>query len=76
MRQAQVKDTISVEIQRLWESTITLTLDVDTTVGDALEEANLPRNAEARIGWELATENDLLDDGDIIVVATKKNTQG
>lgn len=76
MRQAQVNDTISVEIQRLWESTITLNLPEDTTVGDALEEAHLPRNAEARIGWELATENDLLDDGDIIVVATKKNTQG
>lgn len=75
MRQAQA-NTISVEIQRLWESTITLNLPEDTTVGDALEEAHLPRNAEARIGWELATENDLLDDGDIIVVATKKNTQG
>lgn len=70
------EDKISVEIQRLWESTIQLNLDEDTTVGDALAEAGLPRNSEARIGWELATENDLLDDGDVIVVATKKNTQG
>jgi ABC-type Fe3+-hydroxamate transport system substrate-binding protein len=70
------ENQISVEIQRLWESTIQLNLDEDTTVGDALAEAGLPRNAEARIGWELATENDLLDDGDVIVVATKKNTQG
>jgi hypothetical protein len=75
MRQA-INDTISVEIQRLWESTITLDLPEDTTVGEALEKANLPRDTEARVGWELATANDLLDDGDIIVVATKKNTQG
>lgn len=75
MRQANA-DTISVEIQRLWESTITLNLPEDTTVGDALEQAHLPRGIEARVGWELANENDLLDDGDIIVVATKKNTQG
>lgn len=76
MRQAQTNNSIRVEIQRLWESTITLNLDEDTTVGDALEEAGLPRNSEARVGWELATENDILDNWDIIVVATKKNTQG
>lgn len=75
MRQAQ-PDTISVAIQRLMESTIPLTLPVDSTVWDALEKAGLPRDTEARVAWELASANDLLDDGDVIVVATKKNTQG
>lgn len=72
MRQSQ----ITVKIQRLWESTTTLELAPDTKVGDALVQVGLPRDAECRIGWELATANDLLDDGDVIVVATKKNTQG
>lgn len=75
MRQA-INGTISVEIQRLWESTIRLDLPEDTTVGEALEKAGLPRDTEARVAWELATANDLLDDEDVIVVATKKNTQG
>lgn len=75
MRQAQ-SNTISVEIQRLWESTIRLDLPEDSTVWTALEKAGLPRDTEARVAWELATANDYLDDEDVIVVATKKNTQG
>lgn len=67
---------INVKVQRLWESTIDLTLAPDTIIGDALVAAGLPRNSEARVNWELARENDILDDGDVIVVATKKNTQG
>lgn len=75
MRRAN-ESTISVEVQRLWESTITLNLPEDSLVGEALVEAGLPSNSEARVGWELVDENDILDDGDIIVVTTKKNTQG
>ena len=41
--------TISVEIQKLGEPTIHLTLPEDATVADALGQAGLSRNAEVRV---------------------------
>ena len=68
--------TISVEIQKLGEPTIHLTLPEDATVADALGQAGLSRNAEVRVAWQLARPENLLDDWDILVVATQKVTQG
>lgn len=68
--------TINVEIQKLGEPTIHLTLAEDSTVADALREAGLNTNSEARVAGQLAYPENLLDDGDVIVVATAKITQG
>lgn len=68
--------TIRVEIQKLGEPTIQLELAEDSTVAQALERAWLSTNVEARVGGQLARPENLLDDGDVIVVATSKITQG
>lgn len=68
--------TISVEVQKLGEPTIHLTLAEDSTVAEALSQAGLSNNAEVRVGGQLARPENLLDDGDILVVATQKVTQG
>lgn len=73
MRQA---NSINVTIQRLGESDITLNLPVDSTVAEALEEANLPVGIGCRVWTMTANSDDILDDGDVLVVATKKITQG
>lgn len=68
--------TINVEIQKLGEPTIRLTLPEDSTVAEALSRAELSANADVRIAGEIAKPENLLDDGDILVVATAKITQG
>lgn len=68
--------TINVEIQKLGEPTIHLTLAEDSTVADALSQAGLSTSAEVRVAGQLARPENLLDNWDILVVATQKVTQG
>lgn len=68
--------TIRVEIQKLGEPTIHLELAEDSTVADALRQAGLSTNSDVRVAGEIARPENLLDDGDVLVVATAKITQG
>lgn len=68
--------TIRVEIQKLGEPTIHLELAEDSTVADALSQAGLSVNSDVRVAGEIAKPENLLDDGDVLVVATAKITQG
>lgn len=67
---------ITVEIQRLGEASRVLTLDVDATVQEALEAAQLPLDTLPTVGGVKAELNAFLDDGDILVFPTKGIVQG
>jgi hypothetical protein len=41
-----------------------------------LVKAGLPRDTEYRVDWEQFWPEDEIEDGDVLVVSTKKHTQG
>ena len=69
-------DTIKVELQRFGESTQFVELPEDSTVEDLIEKADLPEGIEIRCNGEVVSLDDILDDGDVLVIPTKKITQG
>lgn len=76
MRKVETSSTIKVELQRFWESTQFVELPEDSTVEDLIEKAGLPEDIEIRCGGDVVALDDLLDDGDVLVIPTKKITQG
>lgn len=71
-----IENKLRVEVQRLWQGTTVLEMEQGQTIGDALEAAWLSRDVEARVWGDLAKPNYWLEDGDVIVVATKAMTLG
>lgn len=70
------QDTIKVELQKFGESTQFVELPEDSTVADLIEKAGLDEWIELRCNGEVVNEDDILDDGDVLVMPTKKITQG
>lgn len=70
------QDTIKVELQKIGESTQFVELPEDSTVEDLIEKADLPEDIELRCKGEVVSLDDILDDGDVLVMPTKKITQG
>lgn len=69
-------DEIKVTIKRFGEDDESITVEKGATIGDALVKAGLPRDTEVRIDWDVYEAGDELEDGDELVVATKKYAQG
>jgi len=69
-------NTISVTIERFGEESEVVEIEKGSTAGDALVEAGLPRDSEFRVDWVQYWPDDEVDDGDVLVVSTKKHTQG
>lgn len=69
-------NTISVTIERFGEESEVVEIEKGSTAGDALVEAGLPRDTEYRVNWEQFWPDDEVEDGDVLVVSTKKHTQG
>lgn len=69
-------NTISVTIERFGEESEVVEIEKGSTAGDALVEVGLPRDTEYRVNWEQFWPDDEVEDGDVLVVSTKKHTQG
>lgn len=69
-------NTIKVELQKFGESTQFVELPEDSTVDDLIEKADLDEWIELRCNGEVVNGDDILDDGDVLVMPTKKITQG
>ena len=69
-------DEIKVTIKRFGEDDESITVEKGATIWDALVKAGLPRDTEVRIDWDVYEAGDELEDGDELVVATKKYAQG
>lgn len=70
-------NTIRVEIKQMGTPFgTTIELPVDSTVRDAKIKAGISSDADVRYNNEIAPDNAILDDGDILVVQTSKYTQG
>lgn len=70
-------NTIRVEIKQMGTPFgTTIELPVDSTVRDAKVKAGISSDADVRYNGELAPDNALLDDGDVLVVQAQKYTQG
>lgn len=67
---------IKVYIQRLGEVQKTVELDVDSTVAQAIDAAQLSRETLPTINGQIAELHFLLDDGDILVFEKKGVHQG
>lgn len=76
MRKTIETNSIKVELQRFGESTQFVELPEDSTVEDLIEKADLPEWIEIRCGGEVVSLDDILDDWDVLVIPTKKITQG
>ena len=76
MERRAESNTISVEIERFWQDSEEVTLEKGATIGDALVKAGLPRDTEVRIDGETYDAEDLVEDGDVLTVSTKKYAQG
>lgn len=69
--------TIRVEIKQMGTPfATTIELPVDSTVRDAKIKAGISSDADVRYNGDIAPDNAILDDGDILVVQTSKYTQG
>ena len=70
-------NTITVEIKQMgtpfWT---TIELPAESTVRDAKIKAWLASDADVRCWNDIAPDNAILDDGDVLVVQTAKYTQG
>lgn len=70
-------NTIRVEIKQMGTPfATTIELPVDSTVRDAKIKAGISSDADVRYNGDIAPDNAILDDGDILVVQTSKYTQG
>lgn len=70
-----VSDGISVKIGRLGSGTLEFRLPQDTTIGEALSQANIFVEGQEKImvNGEEATKDDILDSGDIVSLITPKH---
>ena len=69
--------TIRVEIKQMGTPFgTTIELPVNATVRDAKIKAGISSDADVRYNNDIAPDNALLDDGDILVVQASKYTQG
>lgn len=75
MRRAET-NLIKVTIERFGEDSEVVEIEKGSTAGDALVKAGLPRDTEYRVDWEQFWPEDEIEDGDVLVVSTKKHTQG
>lgn len=69
-------DTIKVELQRFGESTQIVELEVGATIEDLCDKVGLDYGTEIRYNGDVVNLNDELEDGDVLVLPTKKITQG
>lgn len=80
MRKADVfsvsADTIRVTVEGVSLKSTTYVFDHEPTVEEVLEAAKLPMNSDCRCDGQLAELADEMNDGDVLVVTTKKITQG
>ena len=80
MRKADVfsvsADTIRVTVEWVSLKSTTYVFDHEPTVEEVLETAKLPMNSDCRCEGQLAELADEMNDGDVLVVTTKKITQG
>ena len=72
----EVQNLITVYLQRAGERELVLELPEDSTVEEALNEAQLPLDVLPTVGGQKATLNALLDDGDVLVFQSKGIKQG
>lgn len=68
-------NSIVVTIERFGMEPEEITLEKGASIGDALVKAGLPRDTEVRIDWETYEAEDVLENGDELVVSTKKYAQ-
>lgn len=69
--------TIRVEIKQMGTPFgTTIELPVDSTVRDAKIKAGISSDADVRYNNDIAPDNAILDDGDVLVVQASKYTQG
>lgn len=68
--------SIRVTIQVLWERDQVISLPMDPTVKQAVEEAWFTMANTPRVNGVVCDWTEILDDGDIIVLQTKKINQG
>lgn len=68
--------TINVAVVKVGDSSHNLTLPVDSTIGTALTEAGFDRDTRCSVGSISCSAEDILDDGDVIVVSVDKISQG
>lgn len=69
-------NSVSITVQRVGQDDLTFVFDHEPKVKEVLQVANIPTNADCRCDWEIAELWFDLEDGDVLVVATKKITQG
>lgn len=69
-------DTIKVELQRFGESTQFVELEVGATIEDLCDKVGLDYGTEIRYNGDVVNLDDELEDGDVLVLPTKKITQG
>lgn len=70
-------NTITVEIKQMGTPfATTVELPVDSTVRDAKIKAGISSDADVRYNNEIAPDDAILDDWDVLVVQTSKYTQG
>lgn len=69
-------DTIKVELQRFGESTQIVELEKDSTVEDLCDKVGIDYGTEIRYNGDVVSLDDVLEDGDALVLPTKKITQG
>lgn len=69
-------NSITIEIKQMGTPFGTkVQLPIDSTVADAKNAAGISSSADVRYNWELAPDNALLDDWDVLVVQANKYTQ-
>lgn len=78
MRQATSVDsnTISVRIQMAGLAPATYNLPVDATVEDAFVAAGYPLDTKASVSGVMAELEDILDDGDTLLIERRGDKQG
>jgi len=69
-------DAISVEIGTVGGSIKKVLVPVGATVAEALEAADYPANAEVRCSGEVYAGDDVLDDGDVLIVLGSSKPSG
>ena len=69
-------ETIKVELQRFGESTQFVELEVGATIEDLCDKLGLDYGTEIRYNGDVVNLTDELEDGDVLVLPTKKITQG
>lgn len=68
---ASPSDSIEVTLARMGEAVQSYLMPADSTVGQVLDQAGISRSSAVKVNGEVVGLEDLVDDGDRLVIAQK-----